>query len=282
MKIASSGTVSVRRSGSSNRSGSGRTSSRWGDRVTLSPIHRVLSTFRRRKVQALLMGGQACILYGAAEFTRDIDLAVAVSPANLKRLQAALSDLDAESIYLPPLSAAVLRRGHACHFRSQLPGLHRLRIDIMTRMRGVETFLRLWKRREEIRLPGVGTVAVMALPDLVQAKKTQRDKDWPMIRRLIEADITRASGVGAPLKASFWLKECRSYEALKELAQRYPTIARMIALRRPALRAAMNGHASRAVAFLRKEEDLERACDRRYWAPLRAELERWRLGRLRD
>jgi hypothetical protein len=26
------------------------------------------------------MGGQACILYGAAEFTRDVDFAVAVGP----------------------------------------------------------------------------------------------------------------------------------------------------------------------------------------------------------
>jgi hypothetical protein len=227
------------------------------------------------------MGGQACILYGAAEFTRDIDLAVAVSPANLRRLQAALSDLDAESVYFPSLSAAVLRRGHACHFRSRLPGLHRLRIDVMARMRGVETFARLWKRREEIHLPGVGTVKVMSLPDLVKAKKTQRDKDWPMIRRLIEADVARAAGVRDSSKNAFWLKECRSYEVLRELAQRYPALARRIAARRPALRAALNEDASKAAEFLRNEEDLERARDRRYWTPLRAELERWRLRRSR-
>jgi hypothetical protein len=28
----------------------------------------------------------------------------------------------------------------------------------------------------------------MGLPDLVQAKKTQPDKDWPMIRRLVEVN----------------------------------------------------------------------------------------------
>jgi hypothetical protein len=61
------------------------------------------------------MGGQACILYGAAEFSRDTDFAVLASPANLARLRRALDDL--------------------------------------------------------------------------QAKKTQRDKDWPMVRRLIEADF---------------------------------------------------------------------------------------------
>ncbi len=51
-----------------------------------SPIHRVLSTFRRHRVRALLMGGQACILYGAAEFTRDSDFVVSADKANLARL----------------------------------------------------------------------------------------------------------------------------------------------------------------------------------------------------
>ena len=117
--------------------------------MTLSPIPRVLSTFRRRKVLALLMGGQACILYGAAEFTRDIDLAVAVAPGNLARLRAALADLKAEPVTFPELSASVLRRGHACHFRCMATELRRLRIDVMARMRGVDSFSSLWKRRVE-------------------------------------------------------------------------------------------------------------------------------------
>jgi hypothetical protein len=225
------------------------------------------------------MGGQACILYGAAEFTRDIDFAVAVDPANLQRLEAALRDLRAETIYFPPLSSPALRRGHACDFRSLLPGLHRLRIDVMARMRGVDPFASLWKRRDEMPLPGVGNVAVMSLPDLVKAKKTQRDKDWPMIRRLIEADVARASGEADLPRIAFWMKECRTFEVLQELAGRYPAAARKIAARRLALRAAIKGDASKTAALLRKEEDVERARDRRYWAPLRAEVEKWRLGR---
>jgi hypothetical protein len=36
------------------------------------------------------MGGQACILYGAAEFSRDTDFAVLSSAQNLDRLREAL------------------------------------------------------------------------------------------------------------------------------------------------------------------------------------------------
>lgn len=35
------------------------------------------------------MGGQACVLYGAAEFSRDLDLALLAEPRNLERLDAA-------------------------------------------------------------------------------------------------------------------------------------------------------------------------------------------------
>ena len=53
-------------------------------------ILRVLSTIRRYDVRALLMGGQACVLYGAAEYSRDLDLAVLATDEALPRLTAAM------------------------------------------------------------------------------------------------------------------------------------------------------------------------------------------------
>ena len=35
-----------------------------------NPIRKVLSTLRSFQVRHLLMGGQACVLYGGAEFSR--------------------------------------------------------------------------------------------------------------------------------------------------------------------------------------------------------------------
>lgn len=63
---------------------------------------------REHGVEALLMGGQACVLYGAAEFSRDADFAILASPGNLGRLQGALDDLQAGVIALPPFDVQYL------------------------------------------------------------------------------------------------------------------------------------------------------------------------------
>ncbi len=224
------------------------------------------------------MGGQACILYGAAEFSRDVDLAVAVDPRNLTRLKVALAELGAESVYFPPLSADTLARGHASHFRCQAPGLEGIRVDVIAVMRGVDPFPRLWRRRMRVRLPGIGVIAVMGVADLVQAKKTQRDKDWPMIRRLVESDVARAAHQVPAQRVRFWLRECRTPELLIDLVRRFPRAAALEAGQRPALQAARTGRRDRVESALRREEERERKLDRRYWQPLRAELEQWRLA----
>jgi hypothetical protein len=68
-------------------------------------------------VEALLMGGQACVLYGAAEFSRDADFAILASRENFERLQNALDELQARVIAVPPFEPEYLERGHAVHFR---------------------------------------------------------------------------------------------------------------------------------------------------------------------
>jgi hypothetical protein len=225
------------------------------------------------------MGGQACILYGGAEFSRDIDFAIAVTAGNLDRLRDALAELAAEPVYFPPLSEDALRRGHACHFRCQRRGVEGFRIDVMSKMRGVAPFETCWSRRTRLRLAGVGLVSVMSIQDLVNAKKTQRDKDWPMIRRLVEADIVRYAEAPSRARRTFWLRECRSPQILCELAGRWPALAKRLSHRRPALAVALLGDTDAVTVALEHEEQRERELDRQYWAPLRAELERWRLDR---
>ncbi len=244
-----------------------------------SPIPKALSTIFGSRVRALLMGGQACILYGAAEFSRDIDLAILASADNLNHLQTVLDQLQAETTYVPDLSREVLVRGHACHFRCGAPGVEGLRIDVMGKLRGLPNFDVLWNRRTEIELPEVCAVPVIALEDLVRAKKTQRDKDWPMIRRLIEADYFRRHNRASEEKVRFWLAECRTPDILQEIVRKYPGLARDMVRSRPLLISILEGRRADVEDQLRDEEDRERNLDRRYWAPLRKELAAWRRRR---
>ncbi len=85
--------------------------------MTPNPILKVLSELNQSGVLYLLMGGQACVLYGAAEFSRDTDIAVLAEAGNLGKLAAALDRLQAERIAVPPFEAKYLLRGHAVHFR---------------------------------------------------------------------------------------------------------------------------------------------------------------------
>src|SRR5664279_4677206 len=77
---------------------SGKPTSPWEARLIPNPIHKVLSSMRAQRVRALLMGGQACVFYGAAEFSRDTDFAILADAANLARLRRALAGLRAEPL----------------------------------------------------------------------------------------------------------------------------------------------------------------------------------------
>jgi hypothetical protein len=237
-----------------------------------NPIGKVLSILRKHRVRALLMGGQACILYGAAEFSRDIDVAVLADESNLKRLRRALGELNAELVYFPQLTSTALLRGHACHFRSHCQQTQGLRIDVMAVMHGCDGFDELWKRRYQIDLPDIGRINLLSLPDLVKAKKTQRDKDWPMVRRLVEIDYDEKPRTPARSQIAFWLLEARTASLLVELCQRYPKTAQRLALKRAAISFALDKDTERIELALREEEDACRAADRVYWEPLKQEL----------
>lgn len=248
-----------------------------------SPIHRVLSTIRTHDVRALLMGGQACILYGAAEFSRDADLAILATPDNLARLSGALDALGASVIAVPPFEQRYLDKGHAIHFRCDRDDVRGLRVDIMSRMRGVDAFDRLWERRTTLTVADDHGDALMvealALPDLVAAKKTQRDKDWPMIRRLVEVSYFSHREVPTQEQIPFWLHELRTPELLIECTTLFPAEAEAHAADRAAIVAAMRADVSATQAALDAEQTRERELDRAYWAPLRAELELLRRSR---
>lgn len=242
-----------------------------------NPILKVLSTMKKNGVKALLMGGQACVFYGGAEFSIDSDFATLADDENLARLQNALDELSAKPIAVPPFEARFLHRGHAVHFRCFHPDCEGMRVDVMNTMRGVDEFEALWERRTSAFDPETESeFQLMALPDLVKAKKTQRNKDWPMIQALLEAHFVQFDAQPTPQRIRFWLEEARTPAILQRVAARFPEVE----VEREAAMLAKNGADELAIeAALKAEEERERALDRAYWAPLKAELEQLRRER---
>jgi hypothetical protein len=227
------------------------------------------------------MGGQACILYGAAEFSRDLDLACSIEVSQLPLWNETLNELNAECIAVPPFELDYLERGHAVHFRCNDPNYMGLRIDIMSHMRGVPPFEELWNRRSSWQVDNDLTVDLLSLPDLVLAKKTQRDKDWPMIRRLLEADYLRNRYTASIEQKNFWLRELRTPEFLIELTAQEPELSLEVSkLRNPIITAALSKDNAYVLNALEEEERLERLADRAYWSVLRNELEQLRHSKI--
>ena len=246
-----------------------------------NPILKVLSTLTDHQVRHLLMGGQACVFYGAAQFSRDVDLAVLANGENLDRLRQALDDLEADVIAIPPFEAQYLRRGLAVHFRCRRPDVAGLRVDIMSQMRGVDAFPQLWDRRTTLQLETGQTIDLLSVTDLVQAKKTQRDKDWPMIRALVDAHYEQHREEASESMAAFWLREGRSPGNLVTLASRYPQLTAELTADRPLLQFAVKNSTAELAQALSEEQKQLQELDRTYWQPLESELEQIRHHRTR-
>lgn len=182
-----------------------------------------------------------------------------------------LDELQAETIAVPPFEKRFLESGLAVHFRCHHPEAEKIRVDVMSKMRGVDDFATLWARRTT-----VGEIGLLSLPDLVKAKKTQRDKDWPMVSRLVEANYFTERLQPTPQQIEFWLRELRNPLLLLEVCQRFPLEREQNATIRPLLKLS---NLEELQTALRDEEQRERESDKRYWLPLRKQLEQLRHQR---
>jgi hypothetical protein len=246
-----------------------------------NPIIKVLSTLSCHEVRHLLMGGQACVFYGAAEFSRDCDIVIVADDENLARLKSALTELQADCIAVPPFQQQHLERGHAVHFRCHHPEARGIRLDVMTRMRGCDAFSALWERRMTLQDTDGITYEILGIEDLVKSKKTQRDKDWPMIRRLVDAHYEEFRESPNEDQVRFWLRESRTPRVLISVAVLYPAVFREVLPSRPLISEALSASTSALLQELTREELTERTADEAHWRPLKLELEKLRSERRR-
>ena len=232
---------------------------------------------------ALLMGGQACVFYGAAQFSKDIDFLILAADENFEGLHAALGEMKATRIAVPGFDPRVLDRGHAVHYRCKASGVEGLRVDIMTKLRDLPDFSILWDRRTTITESNGQKIELLSVPDLVNAKKTQRMKDWPMISALVEGHYDQYTSEPNPSRIDFWLRESRVEDRLIDLVVRFPAeAAAMAASTRPLLALAITPDLPRLREALDAEVRAEQEKDRIYWEPLKREMEEFRRAERRE
>ena len=221
------------------------------------------------------------MFFGAAEFSRDCDIVIIADDANLNRLTAALEELKADCIAVPPLDWSYLDRGHAIHFRCKHPEAAGIRLDVMTKMRGCGSFNALWEERATIQDAEGFVYEVLGIEDLVKAKKTQRDKDWPMIRRLVDSHYDQNRDESNADQVRFWLRESRTPEVLIQVAAEHPDLLKEMIKERPLLVETIGASRTALRQELAKEQLREKDADQQYWRPLMKELEAMRLAKRR-
>ncbi len=123
---------------------------------------------------------------------------------------------------------------------------------------------------------------MIALEDLVQTKKTQRDKDWAIIGSLVQADMIRHRSQPEHDRILFWLREAREAAELIELAATFPDLAVLIATERPAVAVALDGNRGELELALAREQIQGKQADRDYWRPLQRQLEQLRHDQRRQ
>jgi hypothetical protein len=151
----------------------------------------ILSVLDRHRINYVLIGGLAAILYGAPHLTTDVDIVPEEDLENLARLSAALTELRAR--------IRVAGQEEGIPFGHDAESLRRVRIwnlvtdrgnlDISFVPSGTRGFDDLWRDVRVLRVRGLD-VPVASLADVIRSKEAaDRERDraiLPVLRSLLE------------------------------------------------------------------------------------------------
>ena len=140
-------------------------------------------------VEYVLVGGVAGRLQGAATTTQDIDIMPDPSPENLRRLAAALSDLETRK-KSGSTSFETHNEVDPMEFRTAEISSFDTRygaIDVLMVLPGVGTFDAVRPHARQYEWQGI-IIKTASLDDIITSKKTaDRAKDWQSMEALREA-----------------------------------------------------------------------------------------------
>jgi hypothetical protein len=223
----------------------------------------------REAVRYLLISGQASILYGAATFSEDVDLWIAPTEANIGRFIRALHRSKAAVHKLTPqLTVRHFRRGHGFHFRLPAARAAAWYLDVMGKPPRVGGFSAAARRAAWFDTAW-GRVPVVAVPDLVEMKKTRRLGDYEVISKLACIRLRTAASVSRPVL--LWaLRNVFRPEDAQWIFETWPGARSLPVLHeRRWLATLSNAGLMREIGLLQRQDIL-------YWSPIIHELREMR------
>lgn len=244
--------------------------------------------FEARRVEYLVISGQASVLYGGAFFSQDLDIWIKPAAANARRLLNALAGLRARVHKLTPaLSARNLKAGHGFHYLVPQRGVADLYLDVMGRPPRVGGFGGALARSQRIACPW-GVLPVVGIEDLVELKKTNRPSDYEVITRLAMIRLSQEAAPGRGL--ILWaLRNVFRVEDLWAIMERYaaalpegslPPAGRRLYRKAAAGREPSEREFVAASRLLAREALRLQELGRAYWVPILADLRRFRAAGL--
>ena len=139
----------------------------------------LLTAFNRLKVRYFVAGGHAVMYYVGPRYTKDLDIAVASTPADLERLGVALEEFGF------PIPQSDLSQ-FGIPNRMIVFGYPPNRIDLMNELKGL-SFEDAYARRVEGRL-GDQIVPMISIDDLIITKRaSNRPQDLLDLELLLKA-----------------------------------------------------------------------------------------------
>ena len=157
----------------------------------------ILRILDKHEVRYVLIGGLAATLYGSVTPTFDVDITPEMTTANLSRLSAALTELDAR-VRVEGIPDGL----PFSHDATSLMGITTLHVitkfgplDLATQPAGVTSFADWDAGAQDLTISGI-RVRLAGLADIVRSKEAaNRDKDkaqLPLLRSLLERLRRRA------------------------------------------------------------------------------------------
>jgi predicted nucleotidyltransferase len=148
-------------------------------------LNELLKLLLSNNIDFVLIGGFAGVVHGSSQVTRDLDIAMILTPEQVEKLRACLKDIHPRHRMNPGFKPSFMNEPKSTEGVKNIYLDTDLGIlDILTEVTGVGDFARIKKHSIEIQLFG-SKCRVISAEDLIKAKETLgREKDRAVAREL--------------------------------------------------------------------------------------------------